>query len=493
MTTRTLAKEADAVLGDAPGSLLAMPREALGAEAWTVASARGGQAIARVPAGVVAFRERRGAIPMPFAGPAEVRLAAFDVVSLPIGAFMVHVTAAEATAETATAARRRALPPFVPHAAAAALVHAAVMALSAQASSSATIEDTMRDAEEARRYLAAAEARSSAVDKVFFGGEGTSHQRQVDERAGNGAAAGGKRAEGKQGSMGSAESRAGTKNRAAVARDPEASDKDMSTARSEALADARSFGMAGLLAEGAADGPTAAFGRELPDGADPLSARGGLWGASFGETFGSGGLGLSGTGEGGGGRGEGIGLGSIGALGHGAGLAGSGFGGAGHHMREWWDGHYERVSYVRREQRRRLREAPVKVTLTVSTRPAVILPGDGGANDVAWADYRDQVHRTVRQKLQALKSCYDYYGAAPRNKDGRLDPKYTGSVGANLLVGRSGSVLALATAGVTLHMPSVVDCVALSWRQQVFPSPPSDGGARVLVRVHFSSAPPAKK
>ena len=49
------------------------------------------------------------------------------------------------------------------------------------------------------------------------------------------------------------------------------------------------------------------------------AARGNLWGAAVGDSFGAGGLGLSGIGEGGGGRGEGIGLGSIGTIGHGAG------------------------------------------------------------------------------------------------------------------------------------------------------------------------------
>jgi hypothetical protein len=53
--------------------------------------------------------------------------------------------------------------------------------------------------------------------------------------------------------------------------------------------------------------------------AEPLSARGQLWGDAVGESFGAGGLGLSGVGQGGGGRGEGVGLGGVGTIGHGAG------------------------------------------------------------------------------------------------------------------------------------------------------------------------------
>ncbi|MDI1431839.1 vWA domain-containing protein [Polyangium sorediatum] len=61
--------------------------------------------------------------------------------------------------------------------------------------------------------------------------------------------------------------------------------------------------------------------------ADPLIAKGSMWGDAGGDKKGSGGLGLSGIGEGGGGRGEGIGLGSIGVIGRGAGVgSGAGFG-----------------------------------------------------------------------------------------------------------------------------------------------------------------------
>ncbi|MFT3775951.1 MAG: VIT domain-containing protein [Minicystis sp.] len=53
--------------------------------------------------------------------------------------------------------------------------------------------------------------------------------------------------------------------------------------------------------------------------ADPLAARGNMWGDGIGDSFGAGGLGLTGVGEGGSGHGEGIGLGRVGTLGHGAG------------------------------------------------------------------------------------------------------------------------------------------------------------------------------
>ena len=80
---------------------------------------------------------------------------------------------------------------------------------------------------------------------------------------------------------------------------------------------ASEFGLAGLLQTGpdaGADGPSSLFlwgGAPLAQGSDLSAALGNVWGASAGDSFGVGGLGLSGAGLGGGGRGQGVGLGSI--------------------------------------------------------------------------------------------------------------------------------------------------------------------------------------
>lgn len=138
----------------------------------------------------------------------------------------------------------------------------------------------------------------------------------------------GTRAKGEEGSMGNPNYR--SNNRFGV-QGP--SDGDTHISRQQALRDAAEFGMIGLMNAGAGgdpNAPTAPWGRDDSLAADPMSARGNMWGDGIGDSFGGGGLGLSGIGEGGGGRsegGEGIGLGSIGTIGHGAGTGtGQGFG-----------------------------------------------------------------------------------------------------------------------------------------------------------------------
>ena len=88
--------------------------------------------------------------------------------------------------------------------------------------------------------------------------------------------------------------------------------------RTEALQQARAFGMIGLLAsmEGSVNTPTAIFGRELASGLDDRNAKGNMFGSTIDDAAGSGGLNLLGIGEGGGGTGEGIGVGRVGTVGH---------------------------------------------------------------------------------------------------------------------------------------------------------------------------------
>src|SRR5262249_28260974 len=94
-------------------------------------------------------------------------------------------------------------------------------------------------------------------------------------------------------------------------------DARLATAASRAPVTRAPRPMNGPLGGVAPNAPAAPWGRDDSLGSDPLSARGSMWGASVGESFGAGGLGLSGIGEGGGGWAEGIGLGRAGTLGHG--------------------------------------------------------------------------------------------------------------------------------------------------------------------------------
>ncbi|HEY3592419.1 MAG TPA: FHA domain-containing protein, partial [Polyangiaceae bacterium] len=88
------------------------------------------------------------------------------------------------------------------------------------------------------------------------------------------------------------------------------------------LAEARDFGMIGLLKGGAAmdpNAPTAPWGQLDSSGRDPLSALGNMWGATIGDSLGGGAYGLSGTGQGGGGDGTGVGIDKVGTIGGGNG------------------------------------------------------------------------------------------------------------------------------------------------------------------------------
>jgi hypothetical protein len=86
--------------------------------------------------------------------------------------------------------------------------------------------------------------------------------------------------------------------------------------RHQAMVEATTFGMIGMLsAMNARALPTAVWGADVPNGPDASDAWGAMFGEDIGESGGVGGLGLSGLGEGSGGRGLGIGMGDIGTCG----------------------------------------------------------------------------------------------------------------------------------------------------------------------------------
>jgi len=185
-----------------------------------------------------------------------------------------------------------------------------------------------------------------------------------------------------------------------------------------------------------AGGAAAAPGAAPPAAqADPLSARGNMWGDQIGDAFGAGGLGLTGVGEGGGGRGDGIGLGSIGTIGHGAGTGqGQGFGsGAG-----------------------RLGGA------STSHPPVVrgqIVSGNGHLPP-------EVVNRIVRQNFGRFRLCYE--------SGLRANPNLAGKVVVSVIVTRDGSVGAARLSSTDVPDSGVGLCVTRAFQNLSFPQP--EGG-----------------
>jgi hypothetical protein len=176
-------------------------------------------------------------------------------------------------------------------------------------------------------------------------------------------------------------------------------------------------------------------------GADPLSARGNMWGDPIGESFGASGLGLSGIGEGGGGRGEAIGLGRVGTLGRGAG-SGSGQGlGSGHGRIT--SSHSQRAPQVRM-----------------------------GASTVAGRLPPEVIQRVVRQSFGGLRACYETALAQSPGLQGRVVVRF--------LIERGGRVGSASTAGSELADDEMLRCVARHFYTMTFPAP--EGG---LVTVSY--------
>jgi hypothetical protein len=218
---------------------------------------------------------------------------------------------------------------------------------------------------------------------------------------------------------------------------------DPHIAKQAALREAAEFGMIGLLNTGAGgdpNAPTAPWGREDSLGADPMSARGNMWGDAIGDSFGAGGLGLSGVGEGGGGRGEGIGLGGIGTIGHGAGTGnGQGFG----------NGHG--------------RLGGAHQTKAPSVRQ--------GATQVNGRLPQEVIQRIVRQNFGRFRLCYE--------NGMRTNPNLAGRVTVKFVIDRSGSVATAQDGGSEIPDQGVVSCVVRGFGNLSFPQP--EGGIVTVV------------
>jgi hypothetical protein len=205
--------------------------------------------------------------------------------------------------------------------------------------------------------------------------------------------------------------------------------------RAEALAEARSIGMIGLLSSMNSRAlPTALWGADVANGPDASDAWGNLWGDEPGESGGFGGLGLSGIGSGGGGYAEGIGIGRIGTCGANCGYGPGTSGGFGSSLGSTGGGHKPTVPRIRSPN-----------TVVSGRLPAEV------------------IQRVVRQNYGRFRACYE--------SGLRTNPNLTGRVTARFIISRDGSVLNVANGGSDLPNSSVVSCVVSAFYGLSFPSP----------------------
>ncbi|HTJ82501.1 MAG TPA: AgmX/PglI C-terminal domain-containing protein, partial [Polyangiaceae bacterium] len=221
--------------------------------------------------------------------------------------------------------------------------------------------------------------------------------------------------------------------------------------RADAIKDAQTFGMAGMLAslEDSRNAPTAIWG-DVATGPDALTANGNMWGAEPGEASGLGGLGLSGIGEGGGSRGWGVGLGTIGTVDHGSGTCTSGdcqgFGAF---------------------------SGRLPGTYTPKARSGM----RQGKTDVTGRLPPEVIQRIVRQNFGRFRACYE--------SALRTNPNLEGRVAVSFVIGSDGVVGSASNAGSSLPDSGVVNCVVKGFYGLSFPQP--DGGVvRVSYPITFS-------
>ncbi len=229
---------------------------------------------------------------------------------------------------------------------------------------------------------------------------------------------------------------------------------DVRPSRAQALQDASTFGMIGLLNSVAGGDPnavTVAWGGDVASGADQKNALGNMWGTTIDEAGGAGGLGLTGIGEGGDGKYDGIGLGRIGTVGHGNGLGdGQDFG----------NGHSHGLV-----QGTHIAKAPGLVRVGIPITSGRLPP--------------EIIQRTVRQNFGRFKFCYE---AGLRN-----NPNLAGRVAVRFIIGHDGSVSSAANGGSDLPDSAVVSCVTKAFYGLSFPQP-ENGIVTVTYPIVFAPA-----
>lgn len=217
------------------------------------------------------------------------------------------------------------------------------------------------------------------------------------------------------------------------------------TARDDALAEAATFGIIGLLPSGSADAPATPWGR-VSLGNEARNAHGNMWGDAVDDAGGQFGLGLTGTGEGGGcGCGEGIGIGTIGTIGHGLGHGIGGGVGSGHGHLD--GGHTPGPPSIR-----------------------------SGATTVNGRLPPETIQRVVRENFGRFRACYaDALGHNP-SLEGRVVVKF--------VIDHEGAVES-STDGGSDMAADVSECVVRRFGDLSFP-PPTGGIVTVVYPLVFT-------
>jgi hypothetical protein len=252
----------------------------------------------------------------------------------------------------------------------------------------------------------------------------------------------GQASKGEQGKAGSTTSNATNKRFSVEGKGPETY-----LSKSEAIQQARDFGMIGILASmnGSVNSPTSPWGRELAQGTDAESHKGNMFGAEIGDAAGSGGLSLSGVGESGGGDGEGIGVGRMGTIGH-----------------DFVGGNGHSIGLV---HGRHIAKSPGAVRLAPATVSGRLPP--------------EVIQRVVRQNFGRFKACYE--GGL------RGNPNLQGRVAVRFVIGRDGAVSNVANGGSDMPDPGVISCVTRAFYGLSFPQP-DNGIVTVTYPIVFTPA-----
>jgi hypothetical protein len=464
LAVRHLAERGTIVAGDGPNALGPIP---IAGEGFAFARLAAGVATISVPPGAVATLRRADAsagVELVH-GPAEARLRRGDSLELPIGALTLRASAVAPISLALDAPRGPRARGALFHVGLAAAAHLAMLGLSLQAALASETDDAeLTRTATVRDLLISAEQADRARDQLISNIGDGDLQGNAAPRAGDGRAGGGQKAAGVEGKMGDRDVTSAKRGHYAV---PERIKHDLSPslAREEALSDAATFGMIGLLGQGPAT-PTATWSADFEaHGRDSLAAHGNMWGDDIGSSQGAYGLGLSGIGEGGGGRGEGIGLGKIGTFGHTEGPPGGGTGGIGARSSggggSWgdWGGDIGigRLGGMHR------------------TKPPQIRCG--GGNLVSGRLPPEAIQRVVRQNFGRFRFCYEK--ALDHN------PTLSGRVTASFVIGRDGGVSSVQNGGSDLADAAAVSCVVRAFYGLSFPQP--EGGiVSVTYPIMFS-------
>lgn len=432
--------------------------------------------IVTVPTGATATVRRRRAVGEASFGQrvcevdeGAIALERDATIVIRIGAIAVQIVPLEREEPRSRGLLEGALHGSLPHVAASALVHLALLSFVAWASPAlgATYDDTIGVDQHAwmkQRLVSAAEQELAGGPAALapVASDGGSGDRAAED-------------EGETGAPDAPE----RDRRAAIRWRGQSSRPRLPATRTggEPTLDATGFGMAGLIGGGGAerDEPQATWGDPQAQGTALASAQGGMWGRAIGEAYGAGGLGLSGVGEGGGGRGLGIGLGRVGTIGRGAGSGrGAGLGRShrarpprvrcGHHVEDF-DSYAAAAAAHDRAPEAEMVCLEWGVEEPDVCRHWELRASPGCATNVSGRLPPETVQAVLRQNAGRFRLCYQ--------QGLREQPALEGQVVTRFVIQRDGSV-ARATATGALPDAGVKACIANALSTVTFPPP--EGG-----------------